>query len=564
MSKEPSPQEARQILRDFTDHATYCREALTFHNQQGVWGPLVLSPGGVKVCKAARDQQLRGQPVRVLVLKPRRAYISTTIASWIVKVLMHKPEKAMVLAHLQDTADEMYKYYLDLSERAQFFRGIGCATVVRKLDGKLIEYSNGSIVEFGTANTLEGGRGKGPRHLHLTEYAFYTHAGQLMRNLMQGVPEDADTSVWVDTTANGMGGQFYQDWVRNETGNKWAKVFFGWHEHPVYATPLQVAAADFQASLNAEEKDMMSRYRLTFEQLAWRRDCIINKCLGNKDTFYQEYPSNAEEAFLHSGRAVFDAISLNRMPVQAEAWTMGTLQELTVGTRKALQFVVRPDGNAPLAVIRRPQVGRRYVLGIDTSQGIDAGGKSGKSDPDFSVIQVVDEETGEQVAVFRDRVGASVLARWSVDIARWYNDAFLVPESTGYGAATVENLLLLDYPRDRIFWRGNHQPFDRAGMPSRVEEFGFQTGAQSKPLLVEGLNLAIIEGSITVQHSATMAELRAYCADAMGRTNAPSGDHDDLVMSLALAVVGKRAFSLQCPRKSATGNEFQTVRYKTA
>lgn len=562
-----TPAEARAIRDAFVDHPTYCREALTFHNQQAQWGPLELSPGGVKVCKAVRDQQLRRQPVRLLVLKPRRAFVSTTVASLGYKTVAHIPgQKLLVMGHLDNTAEELFGYYQTFASKSVPFRGIDRATIARQRLGESIELTNGSAIESATAGTAEVGRGKGPRHLHLSEYAFYAHAAQLMTGLLQSVPDDPDTSIIIETTANGMGGSFYEEWQQSEQARDsiWRRVFFGWWEHPLYRMPLPLAAADFQSTLDAEEREMQTRYRLSFEQLQWRRWAITNKCFRDKNRFYQEYPSNAEEAFLHSGRPVFDLVSLNSMPVQREAWTMGVLERRTVGTQERLSFILRGDGQAPLAVIRKPQIGRRYVLGVDTAQGIDAGGKSGRSDPDYSAVQVLDEETGEQVAVFRDRMTSGPFAQWVVDIARWYNNAFIVPESTGYGQALIEHVLGSDYPIDRIFWRDNHQPLHRAAPARRAQDFGYQTSASTKPILISTLNTAIIEQSITIQHPQTMAELRAYCTDAMGRTNAPAGDHDDLVIALALAEIGRRVFVLQVPRHSAAGPSLVTVSYRTA
>ena len=59
-----------------------------------------------------------------------------------------------------------------------------------------------------------------------------------------------------------------------------------------------------------EERELRRLYGLAPEQLAWRRWCIANNCGGDAEYFRQEYPLAPHEAFLATGRCVFDKTAL--------------------------------------------------------------------------------------------------------------------------------------------------------------------------------------------------------------------------------------------------------------
>lgn len=546
-----SPEAIRHALLDFADHPLYCREALTFRDKTGTDVPLVLSPGGIRLVEAVRRQEAARKPVRIVVLKPRQAYVSTTVASLLYKRAAYLPgQQCMVFGDLHKSAKNLWGYYHQFATKAREFRGIRRPNIVRSISDKRIEWDTKSWVEVASADTVTSGRSYSLRHLHLSEYAFYRDAGTLMTGLLQSVPDDPDTTVIIESTANGMGGPFYELCQRAQDPSQagdWVFVFFGWWEHPEYTRPLDVPVAEFQRTLTPDEVSLVQRFALKPDQINWRRWAIRNKCEGNEDRFHQEYPATAEEAFLTSGRPRFDQKALSRMPVVAE-WTSGGLQRVRFGTSERIQFQAREDGLGELQILRRPVAGEAYVIGADTAQGIDAGAEAGRSDPDYSVGCVVNRATGEQVAVLRARLTPATFGQYLVDLAWFYNGAFIVPESTGLGIGTIEEILRQAYPLDRVYWRRRNADDRR---PQRLEELGYQTTEVSKPQLISTLERALLDGSVIVRHPLTLHELRTYVVDARGRTNAAAGGHDDCTIALALAMVGMSAAPVQMPPKRA-------------
>ena len=60
------------------------------------------------------------------------------------------------------------------------------------------------------------------------------------------------------------------------------------------------------------------RFQIDLETLKWRRQTIDVQCNGDIELFRQEYPCNASEAFLTTGRSVFDKKALHAMQLDSE------------------------------------------------------------------------------------------------------------------------------------------------------------------------------------------------------------------------------------------------------
>ena len=533
----PDPETARQAVIGCREHVDFCRRSLTIRDKSGQVVPLELTPSQIKLTEAIRSQERRGVPVRVVVLKARQIHMSVGCCSHIWKRVAFLPgQQAMVFGDLYRSAANLWGYLDHFTEAYRPYHGLKQLPLKRRVRDRRLEWEGRSWIDVASADSVTSGRSYSIRHLLLSEYAFYRDTGSLMTGIMQSVPDDPLTTVLIESTANGIGGGFYDLWQRacdpsSESG--WVAVFFGWHEHPEYVREVS-DPEKFEASLTDEEHGLRQRFGLSLEQLAWRRWAIEAKCEGSLERFRQEYPATPEEAFVTSGRPRFCLVSLGRQQAQRDV-PAGYLETVRVGTREQVQFVPRADGHGPLRIWRKPEQGREYVIGADTAEGIDAGADRGFSDPDYSVAQVLDRDTGEQVAVFRDRVTPSVFGEWLCALGQFYHWAYLVPEANGSGIATIEEILRRQYPGDRIYSRERLADDRRS---ARLEEIGFRTTSVSKPQLVSLLDRAILEQAITIYDPITLQECRTFVYKPNGRQEAQEGCHDDCVIALALAVLG--------------------------
>lgn len=533
-----SPAEQDLILEGFRDHQTFCRESLSIRDKRGIKVPLELSPSQLKLYKAAEKQRAAGKPVRVVSLKARQVHMSVGAASIIFKQVAFLPgQQAIVFADKHKTNQNLFGYYDHFREEYQPFRGIKQLPFKRRVMNQRLEWKGRSLIEFGSAENAKGGHSFSWRHIHLSEFAFWRDASKLMTRLLPSVPQDPFTTIIVESTANGLGGPFYDlcERAQNPTeSSEWAFVFFAWWEHPEYNRPVEDIVR-LQRTYTDDELAMIQKYQLKPQQIAWRRWAIANICEGSETRFQQEFPSNPEEAFLTSGRPYFDHKALSKMPLIREPIT-GELSLERIGMRELPRFNARDDGKGMLRIWKKPEAGKLYALGADTALGRDVNDGGGSADPDYSVGQVLDIDTGEQVAVLRGRLEPSPFGEYLSVLGRWYNDAYLIPElNFGSGIATIEELLRQQYPLEMIYQR-RRRPDDRR--TPTLQELGWETTTVTRPQLLQGLYRATREMSVIIRDPVTLQELRTFVYTATGKPQGEQGKHDDCVIALALAVVG--------------------------
>ena len=75
-----------------------------------------------------------------------------------------------------------------------------------------------SKIVIETAMNKEAGRSSTIHNLHVSELAFWPHPEETMTSVMQTVPNEPGTCVIIESTANGVGGLFYEEWQKAERG----------------------------------------------------------------------------------------------------------------------------------------------------------------------------------------------------------------------------------------------------------------------------------------------------------------------------------------------------------
>jgi len=214
-----------------------------------------------------------------------------------------------------------------------------------------------------TAGGDSVGRGETLTHVHASELAFWPKSTQqdIWNGLAQAVPNTKDTAVYIESTANGVSGVFYDLWKGAVEGtNGYVPVFIPWYTDPEYREPVP---DNFE--ITPDEEELVDKYDLDDEQLMFRRRKIAQ---NGYDLFRQEYPSYPEEAFLTTGRPVFNPDQLQE-----------TLEEARdVKERLALEGGEwRNHSRGELTTYITHDPGEQYVIGADVAMGVKNG--------DFSV-----------------------------------------------------------------------------------------------------------------------------------------------------------------------------------
>lgn len=187
-----------------------------------------------------------------------------------------------------------------------------------------------------------------------------------------------------------------------------------------------------------------------------------------------------------------------------------------------IRFLEADDPNHDwfVRIWQLPRHDRGYIIGADVAEGLDHG--------DYSAAHVLDARTGAQVAVWHGHTPADVFGDELAMLGKFYNGALIGVEANNHGLTTVTRLRQLGYPnlyRDR--------KVDEITKKVTLK-YGWYTTRITKPLIIDGLDQAMREQSITLYDKRTIAELRTYVRDEKAKMH--GSPHDDLVISLAIAV----------------------------
>ena len=483
----------------------YSKAALKIRTKSGSVSPLELNPAQRILHEAVSKQLQTEKKIRVVILKARQQGLSTYTGGYLYFAVSQRPaQKAMVITHHADSTRALF----DMTKRFHDH----CPEILRPHT----KYSSRREISFdvldssyvvATAGGDSIGRGETLTHVHASELAFWpkTAASENWNGLVQAVPNTKGTAVFVESTANGVSGIFYDLWKGAVDGtNGYVPVFIPWFADPTYREPLP---DNFERT--PDEADLAAKYDLDDKQLMFRRRKIAQNGL---DLFRQEYPAEPEEAFLTTGRPVFNPEKLSgnldeardvedRMALETDEWVNHSRGELTT--------------------YRKHDEGEKYVIGADVAMGIRGG--------DWSVAQVLDSKK-RQVATWRGHVHPDYFATVLYELGVFYNEAFIIVENNSHGILTCTRLGKdMAYPN--FYTEVQHDKLtDR-----ETVKLGFSTTAKTKPLIIDQLRASAREDELELNDKTTIREMMTYIVTESGAMQAENGCYDDCVMSLALA-----------------------------
>lgn len=513
---------------------------LKIKTKAGLYKRFVPNPIQTKLLDQLEQDWRAGRPIRYLILKARQEGVSTLIEAVLYCLTaLQDNQNSLILADDIKGAN----YLFDMSRLYQDSMKESYPWMVPNLikDNarglKFEKIRSQIIIESG--DNKEAGRKYTFRIVHISEAAFIPFLSEILTGLLQAVPDLEYTLVVLETTANGVGGCFYELWNMPETGyDLWRKIFFAWYDNPEYSRPFTQPgeATSLKKNLGTdprfneyegEEAELRDKYKCDLEQLNWRRWAIINKCGGDLDKFHQEYPAYPEQAFLVSGRPVFNVKILSKMRMKAKEPLMtGYLRLEDDQNPKTSPLTFERNDRGYLRVYQKPIKGRNYVIGGDAMKGKIK--NESKKEPDKCSLQVLDVRTLEQVATWEGRIDADLFGIEVVKVARYFNDAFVGIELND-GVATVARIKQIGYWN--IYCRTSVDKL----MDVPTNQLGWWTDAKSKLLMMGELAKYIREWLGDINDKQTISELMSYVYDDDGSMNAVEGCHDDHVVSYAIA-----------------------------
>lgn len=506
----------------------YIQRFLKIIDKNGRIVNLLLNEPQKKLYAIIKAEWEAGRPVRIIILKARQMGFSTLTAAiifWMAATA--SAVRCMVVAHKDEATDNLFQMY------KRFYENL--PEPVRPM----LQASNAKELVFDAPSRHKGrGRGLGSRircataggqgigrsytlkALHLSEVAFWPGDKRVtLTGLLQAVPDLPGTLVIMESTPNGFE-EFKNRWdaaveAQREGRDGYIPLFVGWHEMKEYRRKVP---KDFVRT--EEETELAKTYGLDDRQLSWRRWAIENLCGGDLELFHQEYPSCPEEAFISTGRCVFDkaALVLRIEQVRKDVWETGMfrIRYNALGKIDSFEWVAESGGPVRLRV--RPEPGAPYVLGGDT-----AGTGS-----DFFAGHVLDNRTGEQVAVIHHPFGERMFAEQMYCLGKFYNTA-LIGVEVNYSTYPEMVLEELGYPR--LYVRERFDNFTG----KIADAFGFETTTRTRPIMIDTLKDVARQSLETIYDPDTLREMLTFVYDDRWKAQAEVGEHDDLVMALAIA-----------------------------
>lgn len=285
----------RRRLRDDFDH--YSAKCLKIRTKSGSIEALTLNKAQRYIHGRLEEQRASAGRVRALILKGRQQGCSTYVAGRFYHKASHrKGTRVFILTHEQSATDNLFGMAHRYHEH--------CPSLVRPATGasnaKELSFSKlDGGYEVGTAGTKAVGRSKTIQLLHGSEVAFWPNAASHFSAVVQAVPDLPDTEIILESTANGVGGEFHARWQDAEAGEgDYQAIFVPWFWQDEYrkACPPSFVMTD-------EEIDHAQTHELDAEQINWRRSKLSE--LKDPMLFKQEYPATAAEAFQATGHDSF-------------------------------------------------------------------------------------------------------------------------------------------------------------------------------------------------------------------------------------------------------------------
>ena len=522
LSKEQLMLEYVKCMKDTTYALkTYLQ---TYDNTVSQYVPLELFPDQISLLEDYENYNEN------IALKYRQAGVTTVTAAWASKKLAfakkNKPEKVLIIANKLDTSQEMANKIRSFVSQWPAWVGIGFA--VEKNAQKHYKLTNGSEVKA-VATSKDALRGFTPTILVFDEAAFIEADSDFWAACMASLSTGG--KVIVVSTPNGYDQIYYEIYdqaLRNINDFKISEMY--WFRDPRYTKDLYLVKTEniIHYLLNKEEytdDNIISWDGIPFVE----RDYVKLKSI--MDTGYKPCSSWFEgmvKKLKYDKRKVSQELECNFLGSGDNVFDSNMLQTIRENMLKEPQNKMM--GNS-LWIWKEAEVGHKYIMGVDVSRG---------DSEDFSTIQIVDFDTREQVLEYIGKIPPDTLAEVAFKWANMYSAFVVVDITGGMGITTVRKLQEFDYKNLYIdgvdqnnMWRSASRTVDK--IP------GINFNSKRVQIIA-----AFEEG---LRHGFRMYSSRLYnemntFVYINGRPDHQKGHHDDLIMSIAMALyVGESSFS---------------------
>ncbi len=548
-------EEERNMARMRHDFAFWCKKCVQIRDKRtGKFVEFTLNRPQRKAVAVMEEQRRRGEPIRIVMLKARQWGGSTLIQMYMawIQIIHRENWHSFICAHVKDTSATirgMYsrmlanypKDYWPCETPPQF------SSYERSLNTRVIS-GRDCRVTLGSCESQEAARGNDIAMAHLSEVAFWRDTNQrspedFIRSVCSGIPLEPLTVIALESTANGVGNYFHNEWLRAKEGvSAYKPVFVPWYEIEMYRIELK----------DDEAKERVIRQMDDYEMHLWDVGCSLSQIawyhakrmeMSSHRAMMAEYPTDDIEAFVNTGNDVFGSEAVERLRQGCcNPLITGDIATPIAKAPRHADMSIYTDPRGALKIWEQPQPDNQDVSYVAV---VDVGGRSDSSD--YSVIAILKTDrnthTPEVVAQWRGHIDHDLLAEKALQLARYYCEALLVVESNTYEqdvssggqALYLLERINMEYPN---IYRRRVRDAVRQNMESRI---GFHTNASTKQLVITTLIAEVRDGTYIERDNEACNELLTYERRANGSYGARKGYHDDILMTRAIGLYVIRA-----------------------
>ena len=493
----------------------------TYDNTQQKYVPLELFPDQVSLVEDYENYNEN------IALKYRQAGVSTVTAARSSKRLVfakkNKPEKILIIANKLDTAVEVANKIRGFTDQWPSWVGVGFS--VEKNSQRHFKLTNGCEVKA-VATSKDALRGYTPTILIFDEAAYIDADEDFWAACMASLSTGG--KVIVVSTPNGFDPIYYEIYDQALKGMNEFKISeMVWWKDPRYAKDLQLINVkdiihyylnrhEYQETeiidYNGKEKkfdEIRELINKGYKPSSSWYESMVKKLKYDKRKVNQEL----ECAFLGSGDNVFDS---------------NLLEKIKNDDLRDPETTMMGGG---LWIWKEPEVGKKYIMGVDVSRG---------DSEDFSTFQIIDFDSREQVAEFIGKLPPDTLAEVCFKWGNMYN-AFIVIDITG-GMGVTTSLRLRELGYRNMYVDGvdmsNKWKFDPK-INDKIPGINFN----AKRVQIIATYEEYLRHGFIIRSKRLLGEMHTFVY-INGRPDHQKGQHDDLIMSTAMAIyVGESSFT---------------------
>ena len=423
-----------------------------------------------------------------------------------------------------------------------------------------------STWEVGTA-TKNVGRSRTVNFFHGSEAAFW----EVPMSDIQAALGEALTKDCIEiyeTTANG-----FNDYKDMWDSGVYINCFYEWWKTGEYTQDFEskTCEEDFKKFISESTDWIGERIRWLLEKGISMSQCYwyYKKYQGyiDKDTIKQEYPCTPEEAFLMSGRPVFDlSVIVRRIADLREKyemqpyrqgcfcfeWHNPDTQDFIMAGQPAEDFDVSKkeykERHMDKSTIRFSDNGSQWIRIYEEPQDLTpyviSGDTKGEGS-DYYAATVINNITGNRAASLHMQLNNSKPFTHQLYCLGMYYNKALIGVEMNFNTGPIEELVRLGYPyqytrRKYDTYTGEHE-----------KRYGWKTDGHTRPLIIDNEIEIINEHIYLINDIPTLEEALTFVYDDNGRPDAMTGKHDDLLVSEMIAneLRKSQSYKLQEPER---------------